>query len=200
MQELHLLPGLLRQLLHIGDDLHLTVEHQQRIIEIGDAGDDVALHHRLVVLSSKELHLGTTLHREKIAEKIDIPAGRDGQRIALCGCSTVERLEGSLRTQGDRGQESQFGNLQSLVDHVDIEGSIQQVGIVVKSLLDERLQLRIGEHTAPRQITKRSGILYGEGIGHRHRIAHQSLRVYRRTIIFVIESAARQQQGCKRKY
>ena len=37
VHELHLLPSLLRQLLHVGDNLHLTVEHQKGIIEVGDA-------------------------------------------------------------------------------------------------------------------------------------------------------------------
>jgi nicotinate-nucleotide--dimethylbenzimidazole phosphoribosyltransferase len=37
VHEFHLVPGLLRKLFHISHDLHLTIEHQQRIIQIGNA-------------------------------------------------------------------------------------------------------------------------------------------------------------------
>ena len=189
MHKLHLLPGLLRQLLHVDDNLQLAVEHQQRVIEVGNRRDDVTLHHRLIVLGGDELHLGTALHREQIAEEVYVPRGRDGQRVRLGGGGTIKRLERPLRTQGDRGQEGQFGNLQALIHHVDIKGCIEQVWIVVESLLDECLQLRVCEDATPGQVTKRCGISHSEGVGNRHRVAHQPLRIHLRTLVFVIESA-----------
>ena len=104
MHELHLVPSVLGQLLHIVADLQLTVECQQRVIEVGDGRDDVTLHHRLIVLGGDELHLGTALHREQIAEEVYVPRGRDGQRVRLGGGGTIKRLERPLRAQGDRGQ------------------------------------------------------------------------------------------------
>ena len=99
VHELHLLPGILGELFHIGDNLHLTVEHQQRIVEVGDARDDVGLHHRLVVLRGDELHLSRALRTEQVAEEIDIPAGTDGQLVGLGGLGPVEGGQRALRTE-----------------------------------------------------------------------------------------------------
>ena len=164
VHELHLVPGVLGQLLHIVEDLHLTVERQQRVIEVGNAGNDVALHHRLIVLGGDELHLCRTLHAEQVAEKIDIPAGGDGQCIGLGGSSSVERRQCSLRIDTYRRQEGELRYLQRFGHHVHVESGIQQVGVVVESLLDERLQLRVGKDRTPMHIAKRRSIRHGERI------------------------------------
>ena len=73
VHELHLLPGLTGQLLHVADNLNLAVEHQQRVVEVGNARHYVALHHSLVVLGGKELHLCRPLHAEQVAEQVGVP-------------------------------------------------------------------------------------------------------------------------------
>ena len=75
MHKLHLLPSLLGELLHIGNNLHLAIDHEQGVIQVGDGRDDVGLYYRLIILSSDELHLSRALSTEQIAEKIDIPTG-----------------------------------------------------------------------------------------------------------------------------
>ena len=195
--QLHHVPRILGEASHTVDNLHLPVKHEQRVIEIGNATDDVGLYHRLVVLCGQQLHLGAALLVEQVAEEVDIPASRDGQRVRLGGGSTVERGDGALRCERQRGDEGQFGHLQGLVHHFHIECGIEQVGVVGQSALDEALQLRVGEDAAPRHVAETGGIFHGQGVGKRHGVAHQSLGVHLGALIFVVESATAQQSSCK---
>ena len=73
--QFHHVPGLLGESRHLIHNLLLTVEHQQGIVEVGDIGDDIGLHHHLVVLHGQQLLLGTTLDGKKVAEEVDAPTG-----------------------------------------------------------------------------------------------------------------------------
>ena len=64
-----------------------------------------------------------------------------------------------IATQGNGRQESQLGSLQHRLVHLHRQGCILQVGIFSQALLDELLQLRVGEDASPRQIAERGGIL-----------------------------------------
>ena len=71
--ELHHVPGILGQLRHIVHDLNLTVEHEQRVVHIGNAAHNLGLHHDLIVLDGQESHLGTALLIEQIAKEVNRP-------------------------------------------------------------------------------------------------------------------------------
>ena len=62
--QLHNIPSLFSQSYHLIHNLLLFVEHEQRVIDVGDARDNIGLHHGLIVFHGQELHLRTALHRE----------------------------------------------------------------------------------------------------------------------------------------
>ena len=63
-----------------------------------------------------------------------------------------------------------------------------------QSLLDERLQLRIGEDAAPRQVAEARSVAYGESVGDGSGVAHQALHIHVGTLVFIVYSAAAKQQ------
>ena len=71
--QLHHVPCILGESLHIGDDSQLLVEHHQRIVEVGHATDNLGLHSHLIVLRSQQLHLCRALLREQVSEEIQVP-------------------------------------------------------------------------------------------------------------------------------
>ena len=58
MLELHHLPSLLGHLGHLCHDAHLLVQHQQRIVAVGNTTDDLCPDSHLIVLEAQEFHLG----------------------------------------------------------------------------------------------------------------------------------------------
>ena len=190
LHDLHLLPRLLGEVLHLADDGNLAVEHQQRVIEVGNTRDEIGLHHGLIVLRGEQLHLGRALGVEQIAEEVDIPRGRQRQLIGLRRGIAVELGNRALRREGHRRQESQSGHLQGLFDHLHVQGCIEHVHVVVEGRLNERLQLRVGEHRAPGHRAERRGVLHGQRVGERHGVAVESLGVDVGTLIFSVEALA----------
>ena len=81
--QFHHVPGILGQSGHVVDNLQLAVEHQQRVIHIGNARHDLGLHHRLIVFRGKECHLCRTLLVEDVTEEIGRPRCVQRQRINL---------------------------------------------------------------------------------------------------------------------
>ena len=201
LHHLHLLPSLLGEILHLSDDLHLAVEHEQRVVEVGHTRDEVGLHDGLIVLRGKQLHLRRALGIKQIAEEVDVPRCRQRQLVALRRHSRIglETGDGALRREGHRRQEGQTSHLQRLLDHLHVQCCIEHVHVVVESGLDEVLQLRVGEHRAPGHVAKRSGVLHGQRVGERHGVAIESLRLHIGTFIFSIEALAAREQdhGCK---
>ena len=157
---LHSLPSILGQSFHIVNQLHLLVEHQQSIIHVGDVGDEVGLDRYLIILQLEQRHLGTALLREQVAEEVYHPAGCNRHRVSLGGSLTIPGSDGSLRSESQRRHECQLGTLQLLFCYLHVQSRIEEVDIVVQSLLNDWLELRIGKDTAPRDIGKSSSILY----------------------------------------
>ena len=112
------------------------------------------------------------------------------------------RSHGRCRADVDGRQESQLGSLQHGFVHLYVERSIQQVDILLKSLLNQCLQLWIGEHLTPRQVAERGGILYHQRVGIVVDIANQSLGIHVGTLVLIIYTATAQEQrsGCKYHY
>ena len=104
-------------------------------------------------------------------------------------------------TKVDGWQEGQLGSLQHRFVHLHGESSVQQVGILLQSLLDECLQLRVREHRPPRQIAKRGCILRGNSqrvdIG--LDIADDTLCVYAGALVLIIYATTAKQHGCSSK-
>ena len=81
--QFHHVPGILGKTRHVIQYLQLTVEHQQRIVHIGDTTHNLGLHHHLIVLGSQQCHLGTTFLVEQIAKEIHGPRGIQRHGISL---------------------------------------------------------------------------------------------------------------------
>ena len=165
--QLHHVPGLLDESLHVGDDGQLLVEHHERVVEVGHAADDVGLHGHLIVFRGQQLHLCRALLREDVAEEVDVPAGCDGQLVGLRRRCTIHlhAADGALRGEGYAGQEGQLGHLEHVLHHLHVERCVGQVGIVVECRLDEALQLRVGEHLAPGQVAEVLVGIHGQRVG-----------------------------------
>ena len=201
LQHLHGLPGILGQSCHIVNQLHLLVEHQQGIIHVGDVGDEVGLYRHLIVLQLEQSHLGTALLREQVAEEVNHPAGSYRHAVSLVGSLTIPGRDSSLRREGQRRHECQLGTLQLLLCHLHVQSRIEQVDIVVQSLLDDRLELRVGKDAAPRDVGEGSSILYSQSICIRSYIANDAAGLHIRTLILSVESlAAAQRERCETQY
>ena len=83
MLYLHDFPCVLGELLHVGNDLQLLVEHQQGVVHVGHIGDELGLHSDLIVFGLKHRDLGGTLGGSEVAKEIGIPTGADRQLIGL---------------------------------------------------------------------------------------------------------------------
>ena len=66
-------PCLLRHLRHLLHDAELLVEHQQGVVAVGNATDNLGTDSHLIVLEGEELHLRGALLRQDVSEKIDRP-------------------------------------------------------------------------------------------------------------------------------
>ena len=181
---------------HVVENLELTVEHEEGVVHIGHTCHQIGLHHHLVVFYPQELHLCGALLREEVAEEVNGPTGSHGQLVGLRGGIAVPRRDGTRRREGELRQECQPCHLELVFCHLHVEGGVQQVGVVVEGLLDEDLQLGVGEHAAPRQIAEGDGVgLRHQGIGERHVVADDSLGVHLRALIFLVESATGHKGG-----
>ena len=108
---LHLLPRFFREFFHFADDFHLSVEHQERVVEVGHARNQVCLHHGLIVFRGEQLHLCRAFRVEQIAEEIDVPRGRQRQLIGFRrdGGVGLQSRDATLRRECQGGQEGQSG-------------------------------------------------------------------------------------------
>ena len=204
MLHLHNVPRLFGHLAHLGDDAQLLVQHQQRVVAVGNAPDDLCADGHLVVLEAQQLHLRGTLLREDVAKEVQRPRCSQRELVRL-GCRRrvgIYRVDASHlglgATKGDGRQESQLGSLQHGLIHLYRQDSILQVGILLQSLLNECLQLRVSEYGTPRQVAEGGSILWRheQGVRVAYGIAYQSLGVHLRTLVLVIYAAAAHQQAC----
>ena len=62
-----------------GGDLDLGVEHQQRIVVVGDGGNQLRLYRLFIVTALRHDSLCTPLGVRQPAEDVDLPTGADGQ-------------------------------------------------------------------------------------------------------------------------
>ena len=196
--QLHHVPGVLGESFHIGDNSQLFVEHHQRIVEVGHTTDNLCLHSHLIILCCQQFHLCRALLREQVAKEVNVPRSADRQLIGLAdrGAVHLHLTDGALGRKSHRGQEGQFGTGQCRLHHLHVEGSIAQVNIILKSGLNESLQLRVSKHLAPGQIAKVLVGIHSQGVAIALQVANQSLGIQiLRTLVFVVESAAGQHQA-----
>ena len=62
-----------------GGDLDLGVEHQQRIVVVGDGGNQLRLYRLFIITALRHDSLCTPLGVRQPAEDVDLPTGADGQ-------------------------------------------------------------------------------------------------------------------------
>ena len=102
-----------------------------------------------------------------------------------------------MRRECERRHECQLSHHQLVLNHLNVECGVEHVCIVGYALLDERLQLRVGEHLAPRQIAEACGVADGERVCVAHNVAYESLGVHLGTLVLVIYSATGHQERCR---
>ena len=187
---LHLLPRFFRQRLHLAHDFDLFVEHQQGVIEVGDARNQVGLDDGLIVFRGEQLHLCRAFRVEQIAEQIDVPRGCQRHLIDFRRDSGVGLQSGNraLCRERQRRQEGQSCTFQRLLDHFHVQRRVEHIHIVVERGLDEVLQRRVGEHRTPRHIAEGCGVGDGERVGQRNGVAKESLRVHIGSLVFPVKA------------
>ena len=134
----------------------------------------------LVVLHGQQLHLGGALLRQDIAEEVERPAGSNRYGVGLGGDRRVgvqRRIctHGRGAADGDSRQEGQLSGGEHGFVHLDVEGCVEQVGIVGQTLVDERLQLGVGEDAAPGQVAEGGSVLDGQRVTVGQGVAYESL-------------------------
>ena len=196
LEPLHHVPCLLGDARHLVHYLQLAVEHQQSVVHVGYVGNDLGLYHKLVILGGKQGRLGTALLREQVAEQVKAPARLHRKRVSLGRLAAVPRRERALRREGERRHKGQLGGRELCLDHLHVEGSVEQVDVVLQTLLYQRLQLRVGEHLAPRQVAEIGGVAHSQRVAYRRRVTHKASGVDVGALVFVVESAAAQEQRC----
>ena len=135
-------------------DLQLAVQHQQGVVHVGYAGDDLRLDGLFVELRLLQANLCLSLRVQQLTEEVDLPACGDGQGVDLCSLSLVPAADGSLRRQGKRRSIGKTGRHQCGLCLFHVQGGTAQVTVVGECLLDKCLQLWVCEHFSPRQITE----------------------------------------------
>ena len=135
-------------------DLQLAVQHQQGVVHVGYAGDDLRLNGLFVELRLLQANLCLSLRVQQLTEEVDLPACGDGQGVDLCSLSLVPAADGSLRRQGKHRSIGKAGRHQCGLCLFHVQGGTAQVTVVGECLLDKCLQLRVCEHFSPRQITE----------------------------------------------
>ena len=99
--QLHDVPCFLRKGLHVVNNLQLLVKHHQRVIHVGDVGNQLGLHHELIVFRGEQRHLCAALYIEQVAKEVYAPACLHWQRICLCSLVAVPRRDYSLRRESE---------------------------------------------------------------------------------------------------
>ena len=94
--------------------------------------------------------------------------------------------DSSRRCKNNRWQERQLSRLNLLLSNINIQCSIEQIRVIIKSFLYECLQMWVSEDTTPWQITKvispfkRCLVI--------NRIANNAVRLNVRTFVIAIET------------
>ena len=128
-------------------------------------------------------------------EEVHVPAGREGQRVALVGlCALTHVGDGARRGEYQRGKVGELGGLELRLGNVHVEHGVEKVRVVGQCFLDQRLQLRVGKDASPRQVAEvvaslqRRLVVYG--------VAHDAVRLHLGTLVVAIEAlTSRQREG-----
>ena len=184
---------------HVGGlfrNLQLAVEHQQGIVCIGHVGYELRLHGLLLVLRLPQCDLGVALGVEQLAEEVYLPAGINRKRVSLACLVAVPAGNGALGRERKLGGIGKARREESSASLVYAEHSTAQVGVVGQGLFDERLQLRVGKHLAPRQVAE-IGRIRSQGVVHHRRVPVEALGhdVFGSIVCFVDVATAQQGSG-----
>ena len=136
-------------------NLVLPVEHQQRVIEICDARDQLRFHCLFVLLALEVERLGLAFGVGQAVEDVDLPACRDRDTVRFARRGPVEAAHAALRCEVERRQVSQARRLKRRLGFLDPPLRRLQVGIVLQPLADERPQVGVGEHLFPAHVADR---------------------------------------------
>ena len=187
------------RLFGLDGELQLLVEHQQRIIRIGNAGNELGAHGLTIVIALCIKRLGLLLGIAHAAKDVQFPTGRNRQRVGLRGFHAVEAAHRALGCQGKRGQKSQLGREQGGLGFFYAQLGRQVVGVVFQALLDECLQVRVGKELFPVQRAQygfggiRRGLPFGRQCG--SLFAVKVLGHFGSRLVFGVHAATAQQDS-----
>ena len=147
-------------------DTDLLVQHQKRIVGIGNRGDELGADCLTVSFLLEESRLGTAFCIEQRAEEVYVPAdGKSGIVGPGAGCGNTALIVGksivvsALRTEIKRWRISPLRGFQLSLGLLYPECCRKQIGVIVQSRTDKLLQVRVGEHLLPRHVTEGCAVL-----------------------------------------
>ena len=85
-------PGSFQYLDGAFGDLQLAVQHQQGVVHVGYAGDDLRLNGLFVELRLLQANLCLSLRVQQLTEEVDLPACGDGQGSRFCVAFPLSQL------------------------------------------------------------------------------------------------------------
>ena len=171
----------------LSEDVKLAVEQQEIVVLLGDGTDEVRAHGLLAQLGLQEHGLGGALLTGDGTEHIDIHRQLQGQRVGLREGTLVEAGECALWSEVKRRQIGHLGHLQRSLALLDSDAGRVQVGIVGQHLIDQCLEVRVGEELAPRHLCQRLAL---GGYVADQVIAERISRILDGLFVFVIQTAA----------
>jgi outer membrane protein TolC len=83
------------------DDFQLTVEHQQGVIHVGYATDNLGFNNQLIIFGCQQRHLRIAFRTQQRTEQIHRPTCRDRQLISFARLVAIPRSDGSRRSEGE---------------------------------------------------------------------------------------------------
>ena len=136
----------------------MFVQHQQRVVGVGDAGDELRAHGLPVVPALGIEGLRLLLGVAHPAEDVQLPTGGDGHGVGPRGLAPVEAAHAALGRQGEGGQERELGREQGGFGflHAELGGAV--IGVVGQPLFYQSLQDGVGEDFPPIGIPEVRGV------------------------------------------
>ena len=180
----------------------LGIEHLERIIEIGHTADDCGLGGLVGCLGQQEVGLGKTAIAADRTPRTEVPVDSQWEGVGLGSLAKVERGDATLRCEGYGGQPFKASNAQAFFGLTDSNLGLLEVKIIGDGLVNEGLQLRLGENFAPRHCAEIDGVgLSRNKLVKTGGIAIERLNLFKRFgSLIVLDNVATYKQQAATKY
>ena len=145
----------------------------------------------------QKAHLSLLLVVAQRPHRTKVPVHRKGNGVGLRCFAKVERRNGALRCKGNRRNVCELGNLQSGFHLLNVEVGLLHVDVVDQGFFNQPLQLRVGEHFAPRHAAEIGGVGSRKHTIVCERVAIESFHLGKAfgTLVILVEITAGQQRA-----